>query len=148
MPLIKASSTITAAPVPVCFMNHDSVHEGLVAHANTRVNLSGRCVLCVDGRVALYPEYRRAVAAFGGNLLIYRSQPQRDAESQPLPALLEQADMVICPVDCVNHHAFFTVKRYCRYSGTPCVLLERSGLSTFRVGIAALAALTESPARA
>ncbi len=146
IPLIKASSTV-AATVPMCPEKRNGVERGTGARANVAAGLSGRCVLCIDGRAALYPEYRRAVETSGGNLLIYRSKPQRDAQRQPLPALLEQADMVICPVDCVNHHAFYTVKRYCQYSGTPCVLLERSGLSTFQRGIAALAALV-SPAQA
>lgn len=148
MPLIKASSTVAAATVPMCTGKRNGGEGGTTVQTNTAAGLSGRCVLCIDGRAALYPEYRRAVEASGGNLLIYRSQPQRGAERQPLPALLEQADMVICPVDCVNHYAFYTVKRYCQYSGTPCVLLERSGLSTFQRGIAALAALTASPAQA
>ena len=148
IPLIKASSTVAAATVPICTEKRNGIERGAVAQTHTAAGLSGRCVLCIDGRAALYSEYRRAVEASGGNLLIYRSKPQRDAERQPLPALLEQADMVICPVDCVNHQAFYTVKRYCQYSGTPCVLLERSGLSTFQSGIAALAALAASPAQA
>ncbi|HEU4855388.1 MAG TPA: DUF2325 domain-containing protein, partial [Nitrosospira sp.] len=63
-----------------------------------------------------------------------------------LPVLLDHADMVVCPMDCVNHTVFFTVKRYCRRSGKPCVLLDRSSLSTFRKGIATLAVLCTSPA--
>ena len=42
--------------------------------------------------------------------------------------------MVICAVDCVNHEAYFTVKRYCKYFGKPYVLLDRSDLATFRKG--------------
>jgi hypothetical protein len=55
--------------------------------------------------------------------------------------------MIVCPIDCVNHHAFFAVKRYCKHSGKPCVLLERSGLPTFCKGIAALAAFSRLAAR-
>lgn len=106
--------------------------------------IGGRCVLCVGGRAALYPEYRRVVEASGGKLVIYRNMPQ--GPGHHLPVLLDHADMVVCPMDCVNHTAFFTVKRYCRRSGKPCVLLDRSSLSTFRKGIATLAALSASPA--
>ncbi|SFU68778.1 DUF2325 domain-containing protein [Nitrosospira multiformis] len=106
--------------------------------------IGGRCVLCIGGRAALYPEYRRVVEASGGKLVIYRNMPQ--GPGHHLPVLLDHADMVVCPMDCVNHTAFFTVKRYCRRSGKPCVLLDRSSLSTFRKGIATLAALSASPA--
>lgn len=147
VPLVKASSAITAVPVRNCPANPDSAHGDQAAPSCASPNLAGRCILCVDGRAALYPEYRRLVETSGGNLLIYRSNSQGETRPPPLPALLAQADMVICPVDCVNHHAFFTVKRYCRHSGKPCVLLDRSGLSTFRKGVAALAALTAAPAQ-
>ncbi|ABB75684.1 DUF2325 domain-containing protein [Nitrosospira multiformis] len=108
--------------------------------------IGGRCVLCVGGRAVLYPEYRRVVEASGGKLVIYRNLPQEPGHH--LPVLLDQADMVVCPLDCVNHTAFFTVKRYCRRSGKPCVLLDRSNLSTFCKGIATLAGLYTSPAPA
>lgn len=114
------------------------------AGAHAGFDLAGRCVLCVGGRAALYPEYRRMVEASGGKLLIYRRAPLHGGDH--LPALLDHADLVVCPVDCVNHYTYFTVKRYCKYSGKPCVLLDRSGLPTFRKGMATLAALAVPPA--
>ncbi len=108
-------------------------------------DLAGRRVLCVGGRAALYPEYRRAVETTGGSLLIYRGDQQHDPDC--LPALLACADALLCPVDCVNHAAYFAVKRYCEHSGKPCALLERSDLPTFRKGVAVLAAsATTTPA--
>jgi hypothetical protein len=114
------------------------------ADALAGFDLAGRCVLCVGGRAALYPEYHRMVEASGGRLLIYRRAPLHGGDH--LPALLDHADLVVCPVDCVNHYTYFTVKRYCKYSGKPCVLLDRSGLPTFRKGVATLAALAMPPA--
>jgi hypothetical protein len=114
------------------------------ADANAGFDLAGRRVLCVGGRAALYPEYHRMVEASGGRLLIYRRGPLHGGDH--LPALLDHADLVVCPVDCVNHYTYFTVKRYCKYSGKPCVLLDRSGLPTFRKGVATLAALATAPA--
>jgi hypothetical protein len=108
-------------------------------------DLAARNVLCVGGKVALYPEYRRLVEASGATLFFYRGDP-RPTSGQRLSKLLAQADMVVCPVDCVNHEAYFTAKRYCKYSGTPCVLLDRSDISTFREGVAALAELAASQA--
>lgn len=113
------------------------------AGAHAGFDLAGRRVLCVGGRAALYPEYHRMVEASGGRLLIYRRGPLHGGDH--LPALLDHADLVVCPVDCVNHYTYFTVKRYCKYSGKPCVLLDRSGLPTFRKGVATLAALATAP---
>ena len=139
-PLIKnspppASLSFEQSPFAASDEKGDSACEGF--------SIGGRCVLCVGGRAALYPEYRRVVEASGGKLVIYRNLPQ--GPGHHLPVLLAHADMVVCPVDCVNHNAFFTVTRYCRRFGKPCVLLDRSNLSTFRKGIATLGALGAAP---
>ncbi|WP_177171048.1 DUF2325 domain-containing protein [Nitrosospira multiformis] len=140
-PLIKES----APPAPFSFEHSPSVASGEKGDGTCEGSgIGGRCVLCVGGRAALYPEYRRVVEASGGKLVIYRNMPQ--GPGHHLPVLLDNADMVVCPLDCVNHTAFFTVKRYCGRSGKPCVLLDRSNLSTFRKGIATLAVLYTSPA--
>ena len=155
VPLVKVSAT-PGAPgtlrAPGCPGNAsvagpawdcDSPGEKQAA-AHAGFDLAGRRVLCVGGRAALYPEYHRMVEASGGRLLIYRRGPLHGGDH--LPALLDHADLVVCPVDCVNHYTYFTVKRYCKYSGKPCVLLDRSGLPTFRKGVATLAALATAPA--
>lgn len=106
--------------------------------ANDRSNeLSGRSVLCVGGRMTLYPGYGQLVESFGGNFLSFRGNPNDHLDH--LRQLLNTADAVICPVDCINHEAFFVVKQYCRHSGKPCVMLDRSALNTFRQGINILA---------
>jgi hypothetical protein len=117
--------------------------DGEQAAGHADFDLAGRCILCVGGRAALYPEYHRMIEASGGRLLIYRRGPLHGGDH--LPALLDHADLVVCPVDCVNHYTYFTVKRYCKYSGKPCVLLDRSNLPTFRKGVATLAALAMPP---
>ena len=132
LPLIKAA--------PVAASPEQSAHSKCVEKQGVSYDFAGRCILCVGGRAALYPEYRRLVETSGGKLLIYRNATQ--GNEVHLPALLSRVDMVVCPVDCVNHQAFFAVKRYCKHTGKPCVLLDRSGLPTFRKGIAALAAYT------
>jgi hypothetical protein len=108
------------------------------------IGLAARKVLCVGGRAALYPEYRRVVEAAGGSLFFYRRDPPIGGKK--LSEVLAQADMVVCPVDCVNHQAYFTVKHYCKYSGTPYVVLDRSDIRTFRKGVATLVRFTAFPA--
>ena len=102
-------------------------------------HLAGRSVLCVGGRLKLYPEYHQLIKNSGGHLMTFHGDPNDPLDN--LPQLLEKADMIICPVDCVNHQAFFIVKYYCKYSGKPCVLLDRSETNTFCRGISTLAIL-------
>jgi hypothetical protein len=143
VPLIKA-----AAPAAVFPSAHLSDRNACAERPSGRCDgsdLAGRCVLCVGGRAALYPEYRRVVETSGGSLLIYRDDRQGDADH--LPTLFARADALLCPVDCVDHDVFFAVKCYCKHSGKPCALLARSDLPTFRKGVAVLAAsATTTPA--
>ena len=102
-------------------------------------NISNKYVLCVGGRGKLYPEYRCLIESLGGNFLIYRGNQKGDTDR--LPDLLTCADMVICPVDCVNHETYFAVKHFCRKSGKPCALLDRCDLTTFGKGVEILASI-------
>jgi len=120
------------SPASAC-ATHEAKESG-----HPRYCLAGLCVLCVGGRAALYPAYRRFVEASGGRFLIYRGD--RDDAAGRLPALLLRADAVICPVDCVNHASFFHVKQHCMRFSKPCALLERSSLPAFRRGIETLVA--------
>ncbi|MDQ3186084.1 MAG: DUF2325 domain-containing protein [Pseudomonadota bacterium] len=144
VPLVKAS---TAALASDCSVSDRNACDEKQAGSCTRFNLAGRCILCVGGRAKLYPEYRRLVETSGGSLLIYRSGPKNDSEndSDHLSTLFARADMVVCPADCVNHNAYFAVKRHCIRSGKVCVWLDRSNLPTFRKGIESLAALIRAP---
>ncbi len=114
-------------------------HSQMGHQYNSGCRLAGRSVLCVGGRVRLYPEYDQLVKNCDGCFMGFHGGSHDNLED--LPQLLKQADMIICPVDCVNHEAFFTVKYYCKYSGKPCVLLERSGVNTFKAGVQILAAM-------
>lgn len=100
---------------------------------------AGKFILCVGGRAALYPEYRRLIASLGANLMIFRGG--LESNKNRLYTLLENADMIICPVDCVNHNDFYAVKFYCKFSGKPHTLLDRSNLATFNKGVNTLAKL-------
>lgn len=128
VPLIKTAPARAADHIACAAKQTDCRRE---------LGLAGRCILCVGGRAALYPEYRRVVETAGGSFLTYRGGLQDAGER--LPVLLARADAIVCPVDCVNHDIFFAVKRYCQHSGKPCALLERSALPTFCQGIAILA---------
>ncbi|PXW87817.1 uncharacterized protein DUF2325 [Nitrosomonas sp. Nm84] len=106
--------------------------------------LAGRSVLCVGGRATLYPEYNQLIENSGGSLVTFHGD--RNDQLSNLPPLLEQVDMIICPVDCVNHEAFLMVKYYCQCFGKLCVLLDRSEINTFSTGINVLATLASAKA--
>lgn len=145
----KTTTSGVTTPFPLV----DATRAGELLLKKTRLDggaritpdLAGRCVLCVGGLAALYPEYRRVVETAGGSLLIYRGDQQHD--SNCLPALLASADALLCPVDCVNHDAYFAAKYYCKHTGKPCALLERSDLPTFRKGVEVLAASATTAAQ-
>jgi len=132
-PLIKANTTL---PSVACTSSHCTCNKIRINHRTICPELSEKYVLCIGGRGRLYPEYRCLVESLGGNLLIYRGNQKGDTDH--LPTLLTCADMVICPVDCVNHETYFAVKYFCKKSGKPCALLDRSDLPTFRKGIETL----------
>ena len=131
----KTSQTINWPSLIKATTAHHTAFEN---PANDRSNeLSGRSVLCGGGRMTLYPKYSQLIENSGGNFLTFRGDANDHLGN--LLQLLNKTDMVICPVDCVNHEAFFVVKHYCQYSGKPCVLLDRSALNTFHRGINILA---------
>ncbi len=132
IPLVKATAKHAAASSSKHMADNETCDEER-ASCSANFGLAGRRVLCVGGRARLYPEYCRLVEASGGNLTIFRGDQKDDMAR--LHPLLISADMVVCPVDCVNHETFFAVKRYCKSTGKPCALLDRSNLSTFCMGV-------------
>jgi hypothetical protein len=147
VPLVKTAFASGTEPTARTAMGRATCNEKR-ATLEGNFDLAARKVLCVGGKAALYPEYRRVVEASGATLFFYRSDPRPTSPTSGhgLPKLLSQVDMVVCPIDCVNHEAYFTAKRYCKYYGKPYVLLDRSDIPTFRKGVATLAGLAAAQA--
>ncbi|OHC63859.1 MAG: hypothetical protein A2045_03145 [Rhodocyclales bacterium GWA2_65_20] len=97
-----------------------------------------RSVLCVGGRTALVAQYR-ALAQRIGIRLVHHDGGQEEALSR-LPDMIAGADAVMCPTDCVNHAAYYQLKRHCKRSGKPCLLFRGASVSGFAVALARLAA--------
>lgn len=89
---------------------------------------SGR-VLCVGGRVSLLPQYREVAKQFGIRL-IHHDGGQQEAMTR-LPDLIDRANAVVCPTDCVSHAAYYLLKRHCKRSRKPCLLFKGSSVSSF-----------------
>lgn len=139
-PIVFRSAQVTDwAPLIKTVSSTKNRSRGNQLNDYNQYHLAGRSVLCVGGRLKLYPEYHQLIKDSGGHLMTFHGDSNDPLDN--LPQLLEKADMIICPVDCVNHQAFFIVKYYCKYSGKPCVLLDRSEAHTFCRGINMLAIL-------
>lgn len=110
-----------------------------IENCDTCYDLNGRSILCVGGQAKHYSVYHKLVEAAGGHLFTFYGDSNDRIEQ--LHKLLENVDMVICPVDCVNHEAYFAVKHYCTHSEKPCALLDRSKVTVFQKGIRILASI-------
>lgn len=102
------------------------------------VDLGGRRILCVGGRGSLSSHYRDLVERCNGRLI--RHDGGLEDSRQRLESLLARADAVVCPAEYVSHDAYLRAKRFCKRTGTPCLLLERSGVGAFAQALADLAA--------
>ena len=100
---------------------------------NTRSLSSGR-VLCVGGRVALLPQYR-SVAKQYGIQLIHHDGGEQETMTR-LPFLIDRANAVVCPTDCVSHAAYYLLKRHCKRNRKPCLLFKGASVSSFAKALA------------
>lgn len=103
----------------------------------TSADLVGRCVLYVGGRQSLCAHFRELVERRNGRF-IYHDGGREDARAQ-LWDVVQQADAVFCPLDCVSHDAVHRIKRFCERNTKPLVLLPRASLAAFNRGLNAVA---------
>ena len=92
------------------------------------LNLCGKTVLYVGGLHKMVPHYRQLVEQSGGRFLHHDGG--REASRNLLPKLMNTADAVLCPIDCVSHDACNCVKKMCKRYQKPFVPMRSSGLSS------------------
>lgn len=97
------------------------------------VDLCGRRVAYVGGRAGIVSHFRALVERLNGHF-IHHDGGIEDHEGQ-LGRILGQADVVLCPVDCVSHRACLRAKRFCKRTAKPFVPLRSAGLSSFVTGL-------------
>lgn len=110
----------------------------------TDSRLCGKCVLYVGGRNNLVPHYRQVVESRGARFRHHDGGVE--CRLTLLESELGQADVVICPVDCVSHEACARVKRFCKKAAKPFVMLRSSGLSAFSRSVLQLEMGAQEPA--
>lgn len=103
--------------------------------------LNDQAVLCVGGRAASVPVYRRLIEQVGARFL------HHDGGEQDHPSVLDHtlasADLVICQTGCISHDAYWRVKDHCKRTGKRCVFVENPSRSGLQRALRVLAAAQE-----
>lgn len=107
--------------------------------------LRDKSVLCVGGRAAAVPVYRRLIECSGARFL-HHDGGEEEASRQ-LDASLAAADLVICQTGCISHGAYWRVKEHCKRTGKRCVFVEKPSASSLARCLRSLEAVPESFAR-
>ena len=123
----------TAQPKPAMVPERDPIRA--VAEEDTP-QLEGRCILYVGGRCQLLPHLRARAASWKACLLHHDGGQEESLHS--LGRLVDRADVVLCPIDCVSHQACLKVKGLCRRRAKPFVPLRSSSATCFTRAIKAL----------
>jgi hypothetical protein len=98
-------------------------------------DLQGGCILYVGGRCHLLPHLRARAEARAALLLHHDGG--RGETLQALEGLIDRADVVFCPIDCISHHACLKAKHLCRRLAKPFVPLRSSSATCFARAIEA-----------
>ena len=111
----------------------DNTNGGSAVGSGRAVDLCGRRVAYVGGRSGIVGHFRALVERLNGQF-IHHDGGIEDHEGQ-LGRILGQADVVLCPVDCVSHRACLRAKQFCKRTAKPFVPLRTAGLSSFVTGL-------------
>lgn len=101
------------------------------------IALHDKSVLCVGGRTASVPVYRRVIEVKGGRFA-HHDGGEKQTSAQ-LDASLAAADLVICQTGCVSHEAYWRVKDHCKRTGKRCVFVDNPSVSSLVRGLRAVA---------
>ena len=100
-------------------------------------------VLYVGGRPRLIDQLKAFVASRGGALLFHDGGV--DDNAALLPGLIQQADAVFFPVDCISHAAAERVKKLCRRVAKPWAPLRSASMASFVAQITAGPEVAQPP---
>ena len=108
--------------------------ETSLAQAETSaIDLCGRRIAYVGGRASAVGHFRAVVESLNGRFSHHDGGV--DDNIGRLGGVLNQADVVLCPVDCVSHGACLKAKAFCKQTAKPFVPLRSAGLSSFVAGL-------------
>lgn len=92
--------------------------------------LGERAVLCVGGRPASVPAYRRLIEEVGARFM-HHDGGEQDHIAR-LDSTLAAADLVICQTGCISHDAYWRVKDHCKRTGKRCVFVDKPSAASLR----------------
>ena len=95
---------------------------------SSTTDLNGKKVLYVGGRFRQAPHFRDLVEKLNGCLFFHDGG--REDGDRRLDELLPQADVVVCPIDCISHNAIGRIKRECQKLDIRFLPVRRASLST------------------
>ena len=130
--LLRSPSTSAPSPEP-----------DLPAQTDCMPDLSQKSVLCVGGRSASVPTYRRLVEHTGGQFLHHDGGDEHSVHQ--LDAVLVAADLVLCQTGCISHDAYWKVKDHCKRTGKRCVFVETPSQSALQKALREAVATTIRP---
>ena len=91
-------------------------------------DLLGKRVLYVGGRPGTVVHLRSLIEQHNGAFLYHDGgKEERDAR---LNDVLTQADLVVCPTDCVSHAACLRAKSFCKMAKKPFIILRTASRSS------------------
>ena len=117
---VASMPPIIEAPVP------DSLSPP-TCHPQCR-SLQGKTVALVGGLEKAASHYAHLIQELGGDCLLHNGKEG----DKKLAAVIKQADIVFCPVDCNSHGAVVSTKKLCRALQKSCYFLRRSSISHLR----------------
>jgi hypothetical protein len=120
-----------------------SIMEPVDVASEPSVPLADRSVLCVGGRSASLPVYRRLVEGVGGRFL-HHDGGEEDNVAR-LDTTLAAADLVICQTGCISHNAYWRVKDHCKRTGKRCLFVDNPSSASLRRALAGLAPAAPQP---
>ena len=97
------------------------------------IDLCGRRIAYVGGRAGAVSHFRTVVESLNGRFSHHDGGI--DDNIARLGGVLNQADVVLCPVDCVSHGACLKAKTFCKQAAKPFVPLRTAGLSSLVRGL-------------
>ena len=97
------------------------------------LDLDGRHIAYVGGLTGSVGKFRTLTENLNGRFIHHDGGLENN--SAGLGRVLNQADVVLCPVDCVSHGACLRAKRFCKQTAKTFVPLRSAGLSSFVAGL-------------
>lgn len=95
----------------------------------TQDDIAGKSILYVGGRPHVLRHLKATVEARNACLLHHDGGMEQTTRS--LEGMVERADIVVCPIDCISHDACLRVKSMCKQRCKPFLPLRNAGASSF-----------------